>query len=138
MPSDTVTEQAHRCTASYRAARCVCQIVARCLIIIAALCMVMMIPTNPEPYHTSILSGQMWVDELLEGHPDHIYCKLGGQKDIFLELVCTLCNFGITGSKHVSLKEQLSIFLYMSMTGLTIRHTGECFQRSNNTISKLF
>ena len=24
---------------------------------------------DPEPYHTSILSGQGWVDELIEGHP---------------------------------------------------------------------
>ena len=80
----------------------------------------------------------MWVDELLEGHPDHIYCKLGVQKENFLELVHTLRNFGITGSKHISLKEQLLIFLYMSMTGLTIHHTGECFQCSNDTISKSF
>ena len=77
MPSDTVTKQARRHTASYRAAQHVCQIVARCLIVITALCMVMIIPASPEPYHTSILSGQMLVDELLEGHPDHIYCELG-------------------------------------------------------------
>ena len=138
MPSDTVTDQAHRRTASYRAARRVCQIVARCLIVIATLCMVMMIPANPEPYHTSILSSQMWVDELLEGHPDRIYCELSVRREIFLELVHTLHNFGITGSKHVSLEEQLSIFLYMSMTGLTICHTGERLQRSNNMISKSF
>ena len=76
MPSDIVTKQARRHTTSYRAAQCVHQIVARCLIIITALCMVMMILANPEPYHTSILSGQMWVEELLEGHPDCIYCVL--------------------------------------------------------------
>ncbi|KAF8545637.1 hypothetical protein OG21DRAFT_1428934 [Imleria badia] len=27
---------------------------------------------DPEPYHTSILSGAGWVLELLTGHPDHI------------------------------------------------------------------
>ena len=97
-----------------------------------------MILANPEPYHTSILSGQMWVEELLEGHPDLIYCELGVQKEIFLELVHTLHNFGITGSKHISLEEQLLIFLYMSMTGLTIHHTGERSQCSNDTISKSF
>ncbi|KAF8656504.1 hypothetical protein AX14_008057 [Amanita brunnescens Koide BX004] len=25
---------------------------------------------NKEPYHTSILSGQAWVEELLNGHPE--------------------------------------------------------------------
>ena len=65
--------------------------------------MVMMIPANLEPYHTSILTGQMWVDKLLEGHPDRIYCELGVRREVFLELVCTLRNFGVTGSKHISL-----------------------------------
>ena len=27
---------------------------------------------DPIPYHTSLLTGEMWVQELLNGHPDHI------------------------------------------------------------------
>jgi hypothetical protein len=42
---------------------------------------------------------------------------------------------GHGNSKYVSLEEQLLIFLYMYATGLTIRHVGEQFQRSNETIS---
>ena len=95
-------------------------------------------PTEPELYHTSILLGQMWVDELLDGHPDHICCELGLQKGTFHELLHTLCCFSAADSKHVSLEEQLAIFLYMSATGLTIQHTGEHFQCSNDTISKCF
>ncbi|KIK81098.1 hypothetical protein PAXRUDRAFT_38803, partial [Paxillus rubicundulus Ve08.2h10] len=41
-------------------------------------------------------------------------------------------------AKSVSLGEQVAIFLYMSMTGLTMRQVGECFQRSNDTISQYF
>ena len=139
MPSDIVAKQAYWCTASHCAAQHIFQIVTNCLIIVAALCMMMMVMlTDPEPYHTSILSGQMWVEELLEGHPDCIYCKLSVQKEVFLELIHTLHNFSITGSKHISLEEQVSIFLYMSMTGLTIHHIGKHFQCLNNTISKSF
>ena len=43
---------------------------------------------------------------------------------------------GHTPSRYVSLEEQLAIFLYTSVTGLTTRHVGERFQRSNATISK--
>ncbi|KIN95067.1 hypothetical protein M404DRAFT_115192, partial [Pisolithus tinctorius Marx 270] len=38
----------------------------------------------------------------------------------------------------VSLEEQLATFLYMSVTGLTIRHISEHFQWSNETISQYF
>lgn len=108
------------------------------MIIIVALYTIMVIPADPEPYHTSILTGQMWVEELLDGHPNRIYCELGLRKEVFRDLIRVLRNFGVSDSKYVSLEEQLAIFLYMSVTGLTIRHTGECFQRSNDTISKYF
>ena len=36
--------------------------------------------------------------------------------------------------RHVSLEEQLAIFLYTCVTGLTTRHVAECFQHSNKTI----
>ena len=49
-----------------------------------------------EPYHTSILSGYAWVQELLNGHLECIH----------------------------------------TVTGLSICHVGERFQRENWTISK--
>ena len=91
----------------------------------------------PQPYHTSILSGEGWVMELLNGHPDRIRCELGVSHDVFEELIYELRGLGYGNSKYVSLEEQLAIFLYMSVTGLTIRHVGERFQRSNETISRL-
>jgi hypothetical protein len=51
-------------------------------------------------------------------------------------LVIELQEIGLGPSKHVSLEEQLAIFLYASVTGLSIRHLGERFQRSNEIISK--
>ena len=133
MSSATITDQAHQC-----AAQCNCQLVENCLVIITAMITLMMMPADPEPYHMSILSGQMWVKELLHGHSDCIYCELGIRKEVFLELIHMLHSFGITGSKYVTLEEQLSTFLYMCVTGLTIHHTGERFQHSNDTISKSF
>ena len=78
-----------------------------------------------EPYHTSILSGEGWIQELLHGHPKCIWCELGISKDVFRHLIAELHAMGHTCSKYVSLEEQLGIFLYMSVTGLTIQHTGE-------------
>jgi hypothetical protein len=88
-----------------------------------------------EPYHTSILTGEGWVMELLGGHPDRIRCELGMSQDVFFDLISDLRAMGHGNSKHVSLEEQLAIFLYAVVTGLTVRHLGERFQRSNGTIS---
>ena len=92
---------------------------------------------HKEPYHTSVLTGEAWVLELLAGHPRRIRCELGVHHHTFAALIAELRGMGHTNSRNgVSLEEQLAIFLYMSVTGLTIRHTGERFQRSNETISR--
>lgn len=91
---------------------------------------------EPEPYHTSSLSGEGWVLELLAGHPERIQSELGVHHHVFSSLISELQAMGHSSSRHVSLEEQLSIFLYSCVTGLPLRHVGERFQRSNNTISR--
>ncbi|KAF7307807.1 Transposon en spm sub-class [Mycena kentingensis (nom. inval.)] len=94
---------------------------------------------DPIPYHTSVLSGQAWVNELYNSpHPDRILCELGVRKHIFNILIEELRYLGYTQSRYVSLEEKLAIFLYSCVTGLSIRHVGERFQRSNETISIYF
>ena len=90
--------------------------------------------TEREPYHTSILTGEGWVMELLAGHPKHIRCELGVHCPVFLQLIQELWQLGHDRSKYVLLKEQLAIFIYISVTGMTVRHAGEHFQQSNETI----
>ena len=89
-----------------------------------------------QPYHTSILSGKAWVQELLHGHPRRICTELGVEEPVFRELVITLRNMGHNNSKNVTLEEQLAIFLYTCVTGLTSTHIGERFQRSGETITR--
>jgi hypothetical protein len=82
------------------------------------------------------LTGAEWVEELIYGHPDHIRTELGMNVHVLLTLVKelrSLCH--LDDSRHVTLREQVAIFLYMSVTGLSVRHVGEQFQRSNETIS---
>ena len=73
--------------------------------------------------------------ELLAGHPECIHCELGVTVQVFEAMIRELWDMGYENLKHVSLEEQLVIFLYACVTGLTIRHLGEQFQRSNSTIS---
>ena len=90
-----------------------------------------------QPYHTSALSGLAWVNELKNGHPRRIRTEIGVHLHVYLILVYELRFFcGLEDARDVTLDEQLAIFLYMSVTGLDVEHTGERFQRSNETISK--
>jgi hypothetical protein len=88
------------------------------------------------PYHTSALTGAGWVLELLNGHPERIRNELGVHKHVFLGLVKALEQHGMTSSRHVYIEEQLAIFLYTCVTGLSLRHVSERFQRANETTSK--
>jgi hypothetical protein len=89
-----------------------------------------------QQYHTSILTGEAWVMELLSGHPERMRTALGVNLEVFSALISELQAAGYGNSRHVSLEEQLAIYLYACVTGLTIRHLGERFQRSNDTISR--
>jgi hypothetical protein len=59
-------------------------------------------------------------------------------KEVFLDLVDELHGMGHSDSCFVTLEEQLAIYLYMCVTGLTVRHVGERFQRANETVSRYF
>ena len=91
-----------------------------------------------QPYHTSALSGQAWVEELMGGHPDRIYHELGMRLYVFLAFVANLqLHCGLDTSQNgITVEEQVAIFLYACVTGLSVRHIGERFQHSNETISK--
>ena len=94
------------------------------------------IQKDPIPYHTSILSGHQWVMELISGHPKYIQNELGMSREVFLQLVSELCTQGCSDTRNIAVEEQLTIFLYILVTGLTIQHVGEQFQRANDTISR--
>jgi len=90
-----------------------------------------------QPYHTSVLSGQMWVIELLGGNPRWIKDQLGMQKKVFKMFIRKLTSMtNVSDTWHVALEEQVAIFLYIIVTNLSNRKVAECFQCSSQTISK--
>ena len=89
------------------------------------------------PQHTSILSGQDWIDELIAGHNGRFYNKMGIKKHVFWSLLSLLwTDTGLHDSRNVSSEEQLAIFLHYVHQGLSNRALQERFQRSPDTISK--
>jgi len=116
-------------------------VIATTCYVIQVISLAIAIYANPlyakQEYHNSALSGEAWVEELVHGHPDRIRNELGVRMHVFLLLVEELrAHSNLGDSKYITLREQVAIFLYMCVTGLSIRHVGERFQRSNETISK--
>jgi hypothetical protein len=90
-----------------------------------------------EPYHTSALSGAVWIDELLYGHPHRSRQELGVTGKVFYRLLQMLVGQAVLqDTRYVTAKEQLAIFLRVVTTGESNRNVGERFQHSNETISR--
>ena len=92
---------------------------------------------NCVPVHTSRLTGQNWIDELWDGHDRRFYNEIGLRKHVFVKLVSVLeRDAGIIHTQHVSIEEQVAIFLHYAHRGLSNRALQEQFQRSTDTITK--
>jgi hypothetical protein len=92
---------------------------------------------DPIPMHTSVLTGQLWLNELLAGHPTRFREQLGMAKHAFLRLSTELQMYsGLAATKFVSANEKLATFLYFARTGSSSRMLRERFQRSADTIHR--
>lgn len=92
---------------------------------------------DKRPQHTSSLSGEQWVQELLHGHDRRIFNELGMRKEVFRHLVEVLKrDAGVQDTRYVTAEEQLAVFLHFARCGLSNRALQERFQRSGDTISK--
>jgi hypothetical protein len=89
------------------------------------------------PVHTSWLSGQQWVDELIDGHDRRFHNEMGLCKHVFTKLVSVLeTDTGITHNQSVSAEEQVAIFLHYVHHELSNCALQEQFQRSADMITK--
>jgi hypothetical protein len=92
---------------------------------------------KPVPKHISILTGAMWIDELINNpNPICFYENLGMTVPTFMKLKNLLENEGVLyDSKYVTATEKLGILMYMLITGLSNRKLQQRFQQSASTIS---
>ena len=70
-------------------------------IIVAATANILQALYTREPYHTSALSGEAWVLELICGHPDRICTELGVTLEVFSKLIQELWGIGYQNSRLV-------------------------------------
>jgi hypothetical protein len=65
------------------------------------------------PLHTSRLTGDQWVQELINGHEERFYNKMGMNNMVFTRLLDLLVReAGLRDTRYVTTREQLAIFLH--------------------------
>ncbi|XP_054820818.1 uncharacterized protein LOC129319776 [Prosopis cineraria] len=83
-----------------------------------------------EPRRTSRQTGQMWVNEILQGHPDRCYEMFRMEKHLFRQLCATLDELGLKKSKKMRVEEMVEMFLNTIGHGVGNRMIQERFQHS--------
>ncbi|KAJ7019127.1 hypothetical protein C8F04DRAFT_893279, partial [Mycena alexandri] len=65
------------------------------------------------PRHTSVLTGQDWIDEIINGHPECCLDQLGMYPAAFLLLCWEFeMNGGLGDSRQITKTEQMAIYVY--------------------------
>jgi hypothetical protein len=92
---------------------------------------------DPILMRTSMLTGHLWLDELLKGHSTWFQEQMRMAHHVFYQLSNELqTHCGLSDSKHVTADEQIAIYLHLARTGLSSQMLQERFQQSGDTISK--
>ena len=92
-----------------------------------------------QPQHTSMLSGHMFMQELLHpnAHQGTFYDLMGMYPDTFWKLVVELQRYGgLRTTRGVTSVEKLGMFMYQLRTGSTMNVVKHRFQHSSSTVSR--
>jgi len=87
------------------------------------------------PKNTSILTGKLYVQELLSGHEVAFLEVMRMRKHVFRLLCEEVRRVGLVNSKNMEVEEMLAIFLYIMGQNVTQRLAENRFQRSIATIN---
>jgi len=92
-----------------------------------------------EPCMTSLQTGENWMNEILNGHPIRCVNAFRMEPNLFTKLCEDLqSKYGLQPSKKMTVVEKVGIFVYTLAMGASNRDVGERFQRSGETISRVF
>ncbi|KAL6583736.1 hypothetical protein OROMI_003025 [Orobanche minor] len=98
-----------------------------------------------EPCMTSLQTGELWMKEVLNGHPIRSVNAFRMDSTLFMQLCEELTSkYGLkasskkSGNGRMSVIEKVGIFIYTLALGLSNRDVSERFQRSGETISRAF
>ena len=93
---------------------------------------------EPTPCHTSILTGMMYVNEVLDGHECRCKREFRMETFVFRAFVKLLRDKELLQDGQMLIEEQVAMFLYTLAKNASNRTVQERFQRSGDTVSRYF
>ncbi|CAI9287724.1 unnamed protein product [Lactuca saligna] len=91
------------------------------------------------PCHTSDRTGNMFINEVLNGHPRRCYEMFRLHVPVFRQLCADLAtNYGLQQTRNISIEESVGIFLMTLAHGCSNRFVQEFFNHSGETIHRHF
>ncbi|XP_076938002.1 uncharacterized protein LOC143605954 [Bidens hawaiensis] len=91
------------------------------------------------PCHTSDRTGNMFINEMLNGHPRRCY-EIFRLDVLVFRLLCVdlFTRYGLTQTRNISIEESVGIFLLSLAHGCTNRFVQESFNHSGETFHRHF
>ena len=94
---------------------------------------------HKEPCMTSFLTGEKWMQELLNGNEKRCFNMFRMSPSTFRQLCMDLeTKYGLRASSRMSILEKVGIFVYTLSKGASNRDVQERFQHSGETVSRIF
>ena len=94
---------------------------------------------HKEPCMTSYVTGEKWMNELLDGHEKRCFNMFRMDQITFHRLSADLqSKYGLRPSDRMSILEKVGLFIYVLSKGASNRDAQEHFQHSGETISRVF
>ena len=108
------------------------------VIVAAVLGVVVNLRDDPVPQHTSVLTGQLYFNEVMETFNVHRFHQVARMdRETFVKLRSLLVETGgLKNSLYICVGQKIMILLHV-IRGYTIRETMERWQHSGSTISKV-
>lgn len=137
-PRSAVAHAAHRTRVILRRKRCRVLAFAAGLAAAGMMSIISSLLVS-RPQHTSILTGNMLMQELLhpDAHEATFHDLMGLSRAVFWKLLVELQHYGgLRNTRHITAVEKLGMFLYQLRTGCHNRVLKHRFQHSGSTISE--
>ncbi|KAD3337085.1 hypothetical protein E3N88_32605 [Mikania micrantha] len=110
-----------------------------CVVVVKGILLAHNLRNKRNPCHTSDYIGNIFINDVLNGHPRQCYDMFRMHVLVFRQLCLDLATkYGLKQTRNISIEESVGIFLMILAHGCTKRFVQESFNHSGETIHRHF